>query len=225
MKKIFLLLLFFSLFSFTQSQAAKVDNVLIDRIQKSYDAMQAFEADFEQTLHHRESGAEEKRKGKLTFKKPLMVRWETAKPNEETLIINKKEIWDYIPDEEIAYKYSPDLVKGSQNIIQVLTGQAKLTTDFDVKRLSPQNGLQRMQLLPDEPSTQMVDAEIWVDPATALIKQVKINDFYGNSNEVKLTSIRPQKSISDNQFKFSPPKGLEIEDRTKTGPQGKALFN
>lgn len=224
MKKYFFLFLFvFILFAHT-AQAARVDNALIDKIQKTYDSIKAFDADFEQTLTHKESGAVEKRKGKLLFKKPLLVRWETARPNEESLIINKSEIWDYIPDEEVAYRYSPDLVKGSQNIIQVLTGQAKLTEDFDVKALSPQNGLVRFQLLPDEPSTQMVDAVIWVDPDKGHIRQVRINDFYGNANEVKLVSIHPQNSISDDKFRFSPPKGVEIEDRMESGPQGRELF-
>ena len=225
MRKMALIALAALLLSAGSALAAKVDNALIEKIQKAYDGMAAFEGAFEQTLTHRESGAVEKRQGKLNFKKPFLARWETAKPNEETLIINKSEIWDYIPDEEVAYKYSPDLVKDSQNIIKVITGQARLTTDFDVKPLSSQKGLTRLQLLPDEPTTQMVDAEILVEPATGLIRQVRINDFYGNSNEVWLKEIRPLKNLPDSTFKFTPPQGIEVEDRVKSGPQGKALFN
>lgn len=224
MKKTLILSIFLFILLSQSVEGARVDNALIDKIQKTYESIKAFDAEFEQTLTHKESGAVDKRKGKLLFKKPFLVRWETAKPNEESLIINNSEIWDYIPDEEVAYRYSPDLVKGSQNIIQVLTGQAKLTTDFDVKALSPQNGLVRFQLLPDEPTTQMVDAIIWVDPDKGHIRQVKINDFYGNANEVKLLSIHPQSSISDDKFKFSPPNGVDIEDRMESGPQGKELF-
>lgn len=224
MKKILFFLILPFLLHASLTAAANADNALVDKIQKAYADIKAFEADFEQTLTHKESGAVEKRKGKLSFKKPLLARWETAKPHEESLIINDSEIWDYIPDEAVAYRYSLNLVKESQNIIHVLTGQAKLTTDFKVKALSPQNGLARLRLLPNEPTTQMVEAVIWVDPEKALIKQARINDFYGNSNDVKLLSIRPQNSMSDDRFKFFPPQDVEIEDRMDTGPQGKELF-
>lgn len=206
------------------ANAANVDNALIDKIQKNYEIMKGFEGEFEQSLTHKESGAKEKRTGKLKFKKPFLVSWVTDKPNEETLVINKSEIWDYIPDEEVAYKYSPELVKDSKNIIQVLTGQAKLTTDFDVKTLSPQNGLVRLQLFPDEPTMQMVDAMIWVDPEKALIRRVQINDFYGNSNDVTLKNLKENANIPDSSFKFSPPKGVEIEDRVQSGLQDRQLF-
>lgn len=223
MKKLFLILLFLLLSAFP-ARAARVDSALVDKIQKAYDSVKAFEADFEQTLTHKESGAVEKRKGKLLFKKPLLIRWVTEKPNAESLIINESEIWDYIPDEEIAYRYSPNLVKDSKSIIQVITGQAKLTTDFDLKQLSPQNGMTRLQLLPDEPTTQMVDAIIWVDPQKGLIRRARINDFYGNSNDVNLLSVRELNDAPKGSFNFKPPKDVEVEDRTKSGPQGKELF-
>lgn len=224
MKKILFPVILVFLFHASLAAAANADNAVADKIQKTYAGIKGFDADFEQTLTHKESGAIEKRKGRLSFLKPLFARWETAKPHEESLIINNSEIWDYIPDEAVAYRYSPDLLKDSQSIIHVLTGQAKLTTDFKVKPLSPQNGLARLQLLPNEPTTQMVEAVIWVDPDKGLIKQARVNDFYGNSNEVKLLSIRPQNSMSAEKFKFFPPQDVEIEDRMDTGPQGKELF-
>ena len=68
-------------------------------IQARYEKLRTFSATFEQTLTHKESGSVEKRQGNLLFQKPLLIRWQTDKPHEETLVVTHKEIWDYLADE------------------------------------------------------------------------------------------------------------------------------
>ena len=71
-------------------------------MQKKYESMQSFTAEFTQRLVHQESGSEETRQGTLAFQKPLRVRWETKAPHAELLVITDKDVWDYLPDEELA---------------------------------------------------------------------------------------------------------------------------
>ena len=186
---------------------------LIDRIRARYDGMSAFEASFKQKLTHRESGASEERTGRLRFQKPLKFSWQTKAPHEETLVVTERDIWNYIPDEKIAYKYSPDLAKDSRSLIQVITGQAALNRDFDVKNGGRENGVVKLILYPDEPAPQLTEAHIWVEPDTGLIRRANIIDFYGNSNDVILDNISPKDSFPPSAFKFSPPKGVDVEDR------------
>ena len=193
-------------------------------IQARYEKTGSFSADFEQTLTHKESGSVEKRQGKLLFKKPLLIRWQTAKPHEETLVVTGKEILNYLPDEEIAYRYPLTLVQDSRSIIQVITGQAALTKDFDVKSEGKEDGLAKLRLFPKEPAPQMVEAIIWVEPETGYIKRANILDFYGNSNEVRFTSFAPDVSIKASDFSFTPPKGIEVEDRIESAVPEKELF-
>lgn len=209
------------LFLFATYAAAADD--LPAKIKESYEKVASFEAGFQQSLFHKESGSKETRKGNLVFQKPLSVRWHTAKPHEELIVISDKEIWDYIPDEEVAYRYAPSAVKDSRGLIQVLTGQVSLAKDFDVKNAGAEKGLTKLALYPKDPTPQLVEGMIWVDPANGYIKRAKIIDFYGNSNEVTLTSFTPKKAADAKQFRFTPPKGVEIEDRTKDSG-GKELF-
>ena len=200
------------------------NNALIAKIQKAYGEINSFEAEFEQTLKHRESGSTEKRKGRLAFQKPLLVRWQTAKPHEETLVINREEIWDYLPEEEVAYRYSPAVAQDSRSIIQVITGQAKLDKDFDVKAGGNENGLAKLILYPREPGPQMVEAVIWVDPGSGAIQRASVTDFYGNKNDIAFSSFRPGVKLAEGQFRFKPPKGVEIEDRIGKNIQERPLF-
>ena len=195
-----------------------------DLIRTRYEALKSFAADFEQTLTHKESGAVEKRKGRLLFQKPLLIRWQTEKPHEETLVVTGKEIWDYLPDEDIAYRYPPNLVQDSRSIIQVLTGQSAMNRDFDVKVAGREGGLVRLLLYPHEPTPQMVEAAIWVEPETGYIRRADIIDFYGNANDVRFTSFRPDARVAPSEFRFTPPAGVEVEDRIDRTIEERELF-
>ena len=193
-------------------------------IQARYEKLRTFSATFEQTLTHKESGSVEKRQGSLLFQKPLLIRWQTDKPHEETLVVTHKEIWDYLADEEIAYRYPLELVRDSRTIIQVITGQAALTKDFDVKEAGQENGLAKLHLYPKEPAPQMVEALLWVEPSTGYIRRASIIDFYGNSNDVRFTQFKPDNSMKESYFTFTAPKGVEVEDRIDRKVQEKELF-
>ena len=193
-------------------------------IQARYEKLRTFSATFAQTLTHKESGSVEKRQGNLLFQKPLLIRWQTDKPHEETLVVTHKEIWDYLADEEIAYRYPLELVRDSRTIIQVITGQAALTKDFDVKEAGQENGLAKLHLYPKEPAPQMVEALLWVEPSTGYIRRASIIDFYGNSNDVRFTQFKPDTSLKESDFTFTAPKGVEVEDRIDRKVQEKELF-
>ena len=204
----------------TAAQASDIANT----IQARYEKLRTFSATFEQTLTHKESGSVEKRQGNLLFQKPLLIRWQTDKPHEETLVVTNKEIWDYLADEEIAYRYPLELVRDSRTIIQVITGQAALTKDFDVKEDGQENGLAKLHLYPKEAAPQMVEALLWVEPTTGYIRRASIIDFYGNSNDVRFTQFKPDTSLKASDFTFTAPKGVEVEDRIDRKVQERELF-
>ena len=139
-------------------------------------------------------------------------------------MVTAKEIWDYLPDEEVAYRYPPSLVRDSRSIIQVITGQAALTKDFEVKPEGEEQGLAKLRLYPKEPAPQMVEALIWVEPGSGYIRRASIVDFYGNTNEVRFTSFKPDARLKSSDFSFTPPKGIEVEDRIGRDVPERELF-
>ncbi len=207
--------------------AADVQAV-VGRMQAVYNEMQSFRADFTQELLQRETGVVEKRRGTLVFQKPLLVRWETAAPHAELLLVTDKEIWNYLPDEELAYRYSRSLAEDSRSLIQVITGQSALNRDFDVEiSQSPEDGrLIHLLLYPKEATTELTEAQLWLDPDTALISRAMIMDFYGNTNMIELKNLKPNNSIPSSVFRFTPPSGTEVEDHMENPhPVQRALKN
>lgn len=194
------------------AHAAEPANILTSLIQKRYEAMHSFSAAFTQVLTHAESGAEERRTGRLLFAKPFRLRWETGAPGPETLVINEKEVWDYVPDEETAYRYAPEVAADSASLVKVVTGQSRLDQDFSVERQADENGLAVLRLYPKEPSAQVVEAVLWAEKTSGLIRRVRILDFYGNANDITFTRLTPDAPASDSAFRFTPPAGVEVED-------------
>lgn len=103
---------------------------ITNTIQARYEKLRTFSATFEQTLTHKESGSVEKRQGSLLFQKPLLIRWQTDKPHEETLVVTNKEIWDYLGGRRNCLPLSLELVRDSRTIIQVITGRGRADQGF-----------------------------------------------------------------------------------------------
>lgn len=223
MRKKSVLILGLSLLLLCAQTVCAADDLAV-KIQKKYDSIKSMKAKFEQTLSHKESGSKEKRTGVIEFKKPLLVRWETFAPSPELLLVTDKEIWNYFPDEEVAYKYSPDLVKDPKSIVRVVTGMARLDQDFEIKNEGMEDGLIKLTLYPNEPVQAFTEGIIWVDPATSTIRRFRIYDFYANENDIIFIEQEMDAKVDDKQFVFSAPKDTYVEDRTDAVTTKKPLM-
>ncbi len=206
---------------------SRADDALVGKIQAHYQKVSSLSGEFKQILVHKESGSRTEQAGNLAFRKPLLVRWEVTTPRrEELIVVNAKELWDYIPGEEIVYKYPVSLVQDSRTMIKVITGQADLREDFKVKAAGREDGLNKLKLIPKEATQQITMAVIWVsDDGT--IKRAMIQDFFGNENDITFTSLDFDVPMQDSLFKFTPPAGVEMQDRSSMDaahPQERKLF-
>jgi len=195
-----------------------------DLIQKRYETLKTFQANFVQDLTNVASGEIDSRQGRILFKQPSQVRWETTAPEKELLVVGPDAAWNYIEDEELAIKYSVESVLSSKTVLRFISGQANLKEDFIIKtdwegadevRQRWGQGFTVLKLMPKEPETGMVLAFIGVEPDTGLLRQVMVVDFYGNGNEVRLSDIELNVDIKPDTFTFTPPEGVDVEDNTQ----------
>lgn len=196
---------------------AKADD-LLDGMQKKYEAMTSLSAEFEQVLFNTASGEEDKRSGSIAFKKPQLIRWETLEPEKELIVIGQDEVWDYIEEEMVAYKYTREYVLDSKTMIRFISGQANLEEDFYIEREGEEEGLVKLSLTPMEPEPQLVHAYLWVDPKTKLFKRITLMDFYGNENTLTFTSLEENPDLADDLFEFTPPEDVDIMDNSEDMP-------
>lgn len=191
---------------------AKAD--LVGRIQQTYEQLESFDSRFIQILRNTASGEEQERKGMLFFKNPELVRWETTEPESELLIVGANVVWDYFADEMVVYKYAVEDILDSKTMVRFISGQARLDKDFWIEEEQGESGLIKLLLTPKEPEPQLVQAYVWVDPETALVRRILLQDFYGNENELIFSDMRLNPDMPDELFEFSPPEDVEVFDNT-----------
>lgn len=197
---------------------------LPDLIQKRYESLKTFKAEFDQDLTNVASGEVDKRSGTIWFKNPSQVRWATTVPEEELLIVGSEFAWNYIAEEDLAIKYSVNTLLDSKTILRFLSGQANIKEDFVVQtewegadevRTRWGKGFTVLKLIPKEAEPGMVLAYVGVEPETGLLRQVMVVDFYGNGNEVRLSNVEVNVDIADDMFTFEPPASAQVEDNTQ----------
>ena len=228
MRKIFFLLIALCLVPTFGAVSMAADPLpaedLPDLIQQRYESLKTFQADFVQELTNVASGEVETREGRIWYKQPSQVRWETATPEKELLVVGPEYAWDYIEDEELAIKYGVATLLDSKTILRFISGQANIKEDFVVKtewqgadevRAKWGKGFTVLQLIPKEAEPGMVLAFIGVEPDTGLLRQVMIVDFYGNGNELRLSNVEMDVNLSAEMFTFEPPEGITVEDNTQ----------
>ena len=194
------------------AQAAENIREYAERLQETYGALQSFQADFTQTNTHRESGSTDTLTGKLYFKKPVFLRWEVQTPSPELLILTPDAAWQYIEEENTAYKYQAVAASDSSLFFRVLTGQSRFDEEFTISAFTRKEGLDHLCGFPKDPVPQMVEAEIWVDPASGYVQRVYSVDFYGNSMDVALSNFILNPTLPDSLFTFTPPPGVLVQD-------------
>lgn len=185
---------------------------ITERMQRQYEELQSFRAQFDQVLTNAASRESEERAGSIEFMQPSLVRWTTVTPEKEVLVVGRKFVWDYYPADEVAFKYRLDQMFSSRTMLRFLSGQANLAEDFVVDKQSEEKGMVHLSLVPKNPEPGLVRAEAWIDPDTALLRGVLIEDFYGNTNRLFLKNIKLNVGLTAEHFDFAPPKGVVVQD-------------
>lgn len=205
---------------FAQSALAADIPALTDKVQKNYQTLSAFSADFTQVLVNAASKEKETRTGRLVFSQPSFIRWDTEKPEKELLVVGKDVVWNAFPEEKAAYRYAVEDVLGSKTMLRFLSGKGNLREDFHIQEeQGAPEGQVKLKLVPREAEPSMVLAFAWVDTKTNMLSRISIEDFYGNINDVTLSNVKLNPTVSKDIFQYTPPKDYSIFDNT--GLQGK----
>ncbi len=199
MKHIFLCLILLVCFALP---ATASDQEVVDRVQDRLDALEGLKADYVQILTNAATKERQERTGSIYFKKPLQVRWEADSPDRELLVIDQDKVWNYFPDDEVAYEYEVEEVLTSRAMINFISGQAKLTEDFQVEEQGTEDGLHKLKLVPANPEPDLVLAYLWSDDQ-GLLHRILLVDFFGNGNELRLKSMETDPDLDRDKFEFS----------------------
>ena len=199
-----------TLFAETSEQQA------LDAIQRQYEKVSTFEADFTQRSYVKMMNQTQSVKGTVKIKKPGKMKWVYGTPDTQILISDGKNLWLYVPEEEQATKVPVESIYSSNTPALFLAGKGKLTQSFNVESVSEENKNILVTLVPKNDDQGLARLILHADKKNYQITGSTVYDKLGNKTEIRFSQIRINREIPEEQFQLKTPPGVEILDYTQT---------
>lgn len=190
--------------------AQEIDG-LIDRIQGTYDRIQALTADFEQVATLSSINRRQVSSGRLYIEKPHWIRWEYDRPDRQTILYDGAVLKIYTPGRNQVLSSAVDARARSNVAFLFLAGVVKLREVFTITAL-PQTEAQQnlIRLLPRSPTAGFAELRAAVNPRNYLIEGLWILDPIGNVTEIRLSSVSLHAALPSSTFELDVPPDAEI---------------
>ncbi len=189
----------------TQSAtAAPADNlVAAKRLNKLLTNTKSMTADFTQTTKGATNGTF---KGSMSVQRPNNFRWETKSPSEQLIVANGNSMWIYDKDLEQATKQGVDSQVGNTPALLLSGDPSKIDKNFKVTQ--PYENKNYYVLYPKTGDASFKNLSVSFSGGKPVM--MVLNDTLGQTTSIKFNGIKLNPSISSSQFKFTPPKGVDV---------------
>jgi outer membrane lipoprotein carrier protein len=196
------------------SAAAKLSAVdVAAKIQKAYEGIATYEADFKQDYTMKAFGDKKSQSGHVTFMKPGKMRWEYNEPKENVVVSDGVTLWSYIAAEKSARKM---LVKDSQTpaALSFLTGKGDLSKEFNLELVDPvvlkYEGGYVLKATPKVATSLYKYVLFYVEGTKFHVTRVLIVDDQDNRNKFDFTAAKVNLKYDDSKFTWTPPAGVTV---------------
>lgn len=189
----------------TQSAtAAPADNlVAAKRLNKLLTNTKSMTADFTQTTKGATNGTF---KGSMSVQRPNNFRWETKSPSEQLIVANGNSMWIYDKDLEQATKQGVDSQVGNTPALLLSGDPSKIDKNFKITQ--PYENKNYYVLYPKSSDASFKSLSVSFSGGKPVM--MVLNDTLGQTTSIKFSGIKLNPSINGNQFKFTPPKGVDV---------------
>lgn len=186
------------------AQAAPATNlVAAQRLNKLLSNTKSMTASFTQTTKGASNGTF---KGTMSVQRPNNFRWETTSPSEQLIVANGSSLWIFDKDLEQATKQSVDNQVGNTPALLLSGDPSKIDKNFKVTQ--PYSTKNYYVLYPKSSDASFKSLSMSFSGGKPVM--MVLNDTLGQTTSIKFSNIKLNPTISSSQFKFTPPKGVDI---------------
>jgi outer membrane lipoprotein carrier protein len=183
-------------------------------LQKKYDGVRDFSADFVQTYRGGVLNRQIKDSGRVMVRKPGRMRWEYQMPEEKLFVSDGAKIYSYVPeDRQVTIVPAPTDDQAASPAL-FLAGKGNITRDFTASIVEPPAGqpgeARALRLVPRTPQAEYDWLIIVVDPATLMLRGLVTGDSQGGTSSFSFTNMKENVGLADKLFTFTPPRGVEV---------------
>ena len=187
---------------------------LAEALQRKYDAVKDFSADF---VHTYQGGVLKKQlteRGTVLIKKPGKMRWDYTAPEKKQFVSDGAKIYFYIPaDKQVLVSSVPPNAAAATPAL-FLAGKGRLTSEFTPSLVELPAGLpagsRALKLVPKSKQPDYDWLVLAVDPATLAIQGLVTIDAQGGTSTFAFTKLKENVGLADTQFTFKIPRGVDV---------------
>jgi len=183
-------------------------------LQKKYDTIKDFSADF---VHQYQSGVLKKQRterGRLLVRKPGQMRWESEAPERSLVVSDGKNVYLYVPDDKQVTVSAVPADDEATTPALFLAGKGNLTRDFTVAQAAPAAdmpaGTLALKLVPRKPQPDYDWLVIEFEAATYRLRGLMTSDAQGGVSSFSFTNLKENVGLADKEFVFKPPRGVDV---------------
>jgi outer membrane lipoprotein carrier protein len=185
---------------------------LVDRVQAFYEKTQDFTADFKQDYTYKAFKRTQSSSGKVTFKKPALMRWEYEKPGPKTFVLAGDRVFAHDPEAKLLTRAALSTNQLSASVT-FLFGVGKLENEFSIvkKACAKCTGTQ-LELTPLVADPRFKKIFLEVDEKTAQVTKSTVIDPDGSENAISFIDLKTNVGVDEKHFKLTPPPGTQVQD-------------
>jgi outer membrane lipoprotein carrier protein len=189
---------------------------LVDRMQAFYEKTQDFTASFQQVYSYKTFKRVSRSTGKVTYKKPALMRWEyetqDGKPAPRTFVLAGDRVYAYDPGAKLLTRAAISTNQLSASVT-FLWGQGKLADEFSIATAPCDKCTGTLlELTPLRPDPRFKRVKLEVDPKTAQVIRSIVVDPDGSENAITFLEMLTNTGVDEKHFKLSPPPGTQVQD-------------
>lgn len=196
-------------------------NVLVESIDRHYNALETLKCDF--TEHYSGNGIDRNESGTLLLKKPGRMRWDYQQPRQKLFISDGKTAWFYVPGDRQARKSPAKALEDLRSPLRFLLGKTKLEKELTALAIAPDiqpsdAGDVVLRGRPNGMLDRVEDVLLEVNGA-GQIRRLIIHETDGATTEFGFTNLKENVPLTEAEFHFSPPTGVEVITSKDLGGQ------
>ena len=181
----------------------------LQRLQEKYEAIEALQAEFSQTMSSPYSNTENKFTGQVVLK-DNQYRVETGT---QTLVTNGETTWIYSPGENqvLINDYKEDETTFSLNDFLFNYHDRYEVTGTKAVQLDGEKHL-RIRMKPKRKNDFFREMTLWMRDRDAMVTRLEVVDRNDTRMTYVLTDIKLNPQVSSQTFSFTPPQEAEVVD-------------
>jgi outer membrane lipoprotein carrier protein len=183
-------------------------------LQRKYDNIKDFSADFSHTYQGGVLRKQITERGHLLVKKPGKMRWDYTTPEVKQFVSDGVKMYSYIPEDKqvVVTTVPPDEEAPTPTLF--LAGKGNVTRDFtpslaDAPPGTPA-GSRVLKLVPKAKQRDYDWLVLLLDPESLAIRGLVTVDAQGGTSTFSFTNLKENVGLADKEFAFKIPRGVDV---------------